>query len=146
MRAERKAGEPKAKGGNPNLSHGPTVQRAKEPKPNTKSRKERPIDTARHGRPRRDCQDFRVKVATGCARHLVGTIAKVGEGRTIGTYRSDQIVFSQGGPADAVFYLQNGKVRSPSFRRSSRLGKSWMSSAQAGSWAMFLRLIAIHSS
>jgi CRP/FNR family cyclic AMP-dependent transcriptional regulator len=37
-------------------------------------------------------------------------LAKVGEGRSIGAYRGDQIVFSQGDPADAVFYLQNGKV------------------------------------
>ncbi len=30
-------------------------------------------------------------------------LAKVGEGRNIGAYRSDQIVFSQGDPADSVF-------------------------------------------
>jgi CRP-like cAMP-binding protein len=35
----------------------------------------------------------------------------VGEGRSIGKYRKDQIVFSQGEPADAVFYLQKGKVK-----------------------------------
>ena len=38
-------------------------------------------------------------------------LAKVGEGRSIGTYRKDQIVFSQGDPADAVFYIQKGKVK-----------------------------------
>jgi len=38
-------------------------------------------------------------------------LAKVGEGRSIGTYRKNQIVFSQGEPADAVFYIQKGKVR-----------------------------------
>src|SRR5664279_899810 len=38
-------------------------------------------------------------------------LAKVGEGRSIGEYHKDQIVFSQGDPADAVFYLQNGKVK-----------------------------------
>jgi CRP-like cAMP-binding protein len=38
-------------------------------------------------------------------------LAKVGEGRSIGTYRSDQIVFSQGDSADAVFYIQKGKVK-----------------------------------
>jgi hypothetical protein len=37
-------------------------------------------------------------------------LAKVGEGRTIGTYHKDQIVFSLGHPADAVFYIQKGKV------------------------------------
>ena len=38
-------------------------------------------------------------------------LAKVGEGRSIGEYRKDQIVFSQGDPADAVFYIQRGKVK-----------------------------------
>jgi CRP/FNR family cyclic AMP-dependent transcriptional regulator len=38
-------------------------------------------------------------------------LAKVGEGRSIGTYHKDQIVFSQGDPADAVFYIQKGKVK-----------------------------------
>ena len=38
-------------------------------------------------------------------------LAKVGEGRSIGKYRKDQIVFSQGEPADAVFYIQKGKVK-----------------------------------
>jgi CRP/FNR family transcriptional regulator, cyclic AMP receptor protein len=38
-------------------------------------------------------------------------LAKVGEGRSIGKYREDQIVFSQGDPADAVFYIQKGKVK-----------------------------------
>jgi CRP/FNR family cyclic AMP-dependent transcriptional regulator len=38
-------------------------------------------------------------------------LAKVGEGRSIDKYRKDQIVFSQGDPADAVFYLQKGKVK-----------------------------------
>ena len=38
-------------------------------------------------------------------------LAKVGEGRTIGKYRKGQIVFSQGDPADAVFYIQKGKAK-----------------------------------
>ena len=38
-------------------------------------------------------------------------LAKVGEGRTIGKYRKDQNVFSQGDPADAVFYIQKGKAK-----------------------------------
>ncbi len=38
-------------------------------------------------------------------------LAKVGEGRSIGRYRKDQIVFSQGDPANAVFYIQKGKVK-----------------------------------
>jgi CRP/FNR family transcriptional regulator, cyclic AMP receptor protein len=38
-------------------------------------------------------------------------LAKVGEGRSIGRYRDGQIVFSQGDPADTVFYIQSGKVK-----------------------------------
>ena len=38
-------------------------------------------------------------------------LAKVGEGRSIGTYPKGQIVFSQGDLADAVFYIQKGKVK-----------------------------------
>ena len=38
-------------------------------------------------------------------------LAKVGDGRSIDRYGKDQIVFSQGDPADAVFYIQKGKVK-----------------------------------
>jgi CRP/FNR family cyclic AMP-dependent transcriptional regulator len=38
-------------------------------------------------------------------------LAKVGEGRSIGRYRKDEIVFSQGDPADAVFYIERGEVK-----------------------------------
>src|SRR5690349_17686364 len=38
-------------------------------------------------------------------------LAKVGDGKAISKYQKDQIVFSQGDVADAVFYLQNGRVK-----------------------------------
>jgi CRP/FNR family cyclic AMP-dependent transcriptional regulator len=38
-------------------------------------------------------------------------LANVGEGKTISKYRNDQIIFSQGQVADAVFYIQQGKVK-----------------------------------
>src|SRR5208283_3023515 len=38
-------------------------------------------------------------------------LAKVGEGKTIAKYQPNQIVFSQGEPADAVFYIQKGKLK-----------------------------------
>jgi CRP/FNR family cyclic AMP-dependent transcriptional regulator len=38
-------------------------------------------------------------------------LAKVGEGKTISKYRKDQIVFRQGDIADAIFYIQQGKVK-----------------------------------
>ena len=38
-------------------------------------------------------------------------LAKVGEGRSIAKCSKDQVIFSQGDPADAVFYIQKGKVK-----------------------------------
>jgi CRP/FNR family cyclic AMP-dependent transcriptional regulator len=38
-------------------------------------------------------------------------LANVGEGKTISKYRKDQTVFSQGQVADAVFYIQQGKIK-----------------------------------
>ena len=38
-------------------------------------------------------------------------LAKVGEGKTISELRKNQIIFSQGQNADAVFYIQQGKVK-----------------------------------
>ncbi len=38
-------------------------------------------------------------------------LANVGDGRSIKRYSKDEVVFSQGKPADAVFYIQKGKVK-----------------------------------
>src|SRR5580700_7228786 len=38
-------------------------------------------------------------------------LAKANGGRTISTYKINQIVFSQGEPADSIFYIQEGKVK-----------------------------------
>jgi CRP/FNR family transcriptional regulator, cyclic AMP receptor protein len=38
-------------------------------------------------------------------------LAQPGNGRSIAKYRKNQIIFSQGDPADAVFYVQKGKVK-----------------------------------
>jgi CRP/FNR family cyclic AMP-dependent transcriptional regulator len=38
-------------------------------------------------------------------------LAKVGEGKAIATCQKDEVVFSQGEEADAVFYIQKGKVK-----------------------------------
>jgi CRP/FNR family cyclic AMP-dependent transcriptional regulator len=38
-------------------------------------------------------------------------LAKVGEGRSIATYGKGQVIFSQGAPANAVFYIQKGRVK-----------------------------------
>jgi len=38
-------------------------------------------------------------------------LAKAGEGKTVSKYQNGQIVYSQGDTADAVFYMQSGKVK-----------------------------------
>src|ERR1700720_2552048 len=38
-------------------------------------------------------------------------LAKVGEGRSIDNFHKGQFVFSQGGSADSVFYIESGKVK-----------------------------------
>jgi CRP-like cAMP-binding protein len=38
-------------------------------------------------------------------------LAKVGAGRTISGYKENQLVFSQGDPSDAIFYIQKGKIK-----------------------------------
>jgi CRP/FNR family cyclic AMP-dependent transcriptional regulator len=38
-------------------------------------------------------------------------LARVGDGRTSAEYRKSQVVFAQGDPADAIFYIQKGKVK-----------------------------------
>ena len=38
-------------------------------------------------------------------------LSKVNGGRAISDCRKDQIVYTQGEPADSVFYIQSGKVK-----------------------------------
>lgn len=38
-------------------------------------------------------------------------LSKVGEGRSISKYGKGQVIFAQGEPADAVFYIQKGKAK-----------------------------------
>ena len=38
-------------------------------------------------------------------------LAKVDDGKAISKYQKDQIVFSQGDLADAVFYIQTGTIK-----------------------------------
>ena len=63
-------------------------------------------------------------------------LASVGEGRSILQRKVGQTIFSQGDPADAVFYIQKGKVKVASFpsrarKRSSRCSEPGISSARA---------------
>ena len=38
-------------------------------------------------------------------------LAKVGDGKTISKYQKGQVVFTQGNEADAVFYIQKGRIK-----------------------------------
>jgi CRP-like cAMP-binding protein len=38
-------------------------------------------------------------------------VGRIGEGRTTATYDKNQVVFAQGDPANAIFYVQKGKVK-----------------------------------
>jgi CRP-like cAMP-binding protein len=38
-------------------------------------------------------------------------LSRIDDGKTTRAYRNKQVVFSQGDPADAVFFIQNGKVK-----------------------------------
>lgn len=38
-------------------------------------------------------------------------LAKIGEARTVADYRKNRMVFTQGDPADTIFYIQKGKVK-----------------------------------
>ena len=38
-------------------------------------------------------------------------LATTNGGRSLSKYRTDKVIFSQGEPADAVFYIQKGQVK-----------------------------------
>jgi CRP/FNR family transcriptional regulator, cyclic AMP receptor protein len=38
-------------------------------------------------------------------------LAAAGQGRTLDQYRKNKIIFSQGDPADAIFYVRTGKIK-----------------------------------
>src|SRR5260370_30709701 len=38
-------------------------------------------------------------------------LSEAGKGRTLAAYKKNQVVFSQGDPANAVFYIQKGRVK-----------------------------------
>ena len=42
---------------------------------------------------------------------LQNFLTKIGHGRIITPYRKEEIVFAQGDPADAVFYIEKGRVK-----------------------------------
>ncbi len=63
--------------------------------------------------PRRITRAVNIKIPLKKKRNFDPAVflAKAGLGRTIITLQKKQIVFSQGEPADAVFYIQSGQVK-----------------------------------
>jgi len=59
-------------------------------------------------RPERPDRD---KAKQAAAASPASFLAQAGNGHTVTKYRKDQIVFSQGDPADAVYYVQKGKLK-----------------------------------
>ena len=55
-------------------------------------------------------------------------LATVGPGHTLSDLRKDEVVFRQSAAADAVFYIQKGKIKIVVASRRAR--KRW-----SGSWA-----------
>ena len=43
--------------------------------------------------------------------HPTALLQQAGAGKTVKTYRNEEVIYSQGGPANAVFYLQSGMVK-----------------------------------
>ena len=63
-------------------------------------------------------------------------LAKADGGRTIAKYRVNQIVFSQGDPADSVFYIQEGKVKVTVVSEEGKeaVSSGWMNSVAKAAW------------
>ncbi len=61
-------------------------------------------------------------------------LAKVGPGKTITSYEKRQVVFSQGEPADAVFYIQSGTVLTKVLSSQGKEAIIGMMSAPSSGW------------
>ncbi|MGB6691167.1 MAG: Crp/Fnr family transcriptional regulator [Terracidiphilus sp.] len=56
-------------------------------------------------------------------------LAEEGPGRSISNHAAKQIIFSQGGPADAVFYLQTGRAKLTVISKSGKVATVTLLSA-----------------
>jgi CRP-like cAMP-binding protein len=64
-------------------------------------------DVISKAKPARALEGERKSVAPA----MVDLLSTVGEGRTIWPYLKEEVIFSQGGPAHSLYYLQTGKVK-----------------------------------
>jgi CRP-like cAMP-binding protein len=81
----------------------------REPKASTKIARQTPID--RISQRTRNSARSRLATKNGREFDAQAFLATIGEGRKAMLFPKKQTVFAQGDPADAVFYLQTGKVR-----------------------------------
>ena len=52
-----------------------------------------------------------MKTKPGLQFDPIAFLAKTGEGRAVSSYANGQVIFAQGDPADAVFYVQAGQAK-----------------------------------
>ena len=52
-----------------------------------------------------------MKTKLGLQFEPMALLDKAGEGRAASSYASGQVIFAQGDPADAVFYVETGRVK-----------------------------------
>jgi len=75
----------------------------------------------RSGKSKREPSRRRTGVPQFDPAHFFETSAT---GRSISTHRKNEIIFSQGDAADAVFYIKKARSKSPSY--PSKVRKPWL--------------------
>jgi CRP/FNR family cyclic AMP-dependent transcriptional regulator len=80
------------------------------------------------------CSDaFTEDIATKCAANAQFDprifLSKAGKARTISHYRANEVVYSQGDPADSVFYLQDGAAKVTVYSERGKEAIVWLPGA-----------------
>jgi CRP-like cAMP-binding protein len=80
------------------------------------------------------CSDaFTEDIVTKCAANIQFDprrfLSKAGNARTISHYRANEIVYSQGDPADSVFYLQDGTAKVTVYSERGKEAIVWLPEA-----------------
>ena len=76
---------------------------------------------------------FTEDIATKCAANIQFDprifLSKAGNARTISHYRANEVVYSQGDPADSVFYLQDGAAKVTVYSERGKEAIVWLPGA-----------------
>ncbi len=80
------------------------------------------------------CSDaFTEDIATNCAANIQFDprvfLSKAGNARTISRYRANEVVYSQGDPADSVFYIQDGTTKVTVYSERGKEAIVWLPGA-----------------